>query len=79
MSIEGAAAIVAVGFAVLCSVVAVAVAIGFNRNRLDRVERDLHSHLDHAPDVMADIRQIKTILVFMAQRLGLDLPPMGDS
>ena len=75
MSIEGTAAIAALGFAVLCSVVAVAVSIGFNRHRLDRLEQDIHK----ASDVTADVRQIKTVLFFLAQQLGVALPDMGDS
>ena len=74
MAFEGLAAIAAVGFAVLSSVVAVAISFGANRARLARLERDIHD----ATDVKADVRQIKTVLFFLAQQLGVVLPPMGD-
>ena len=58
MNIEGAAAVAAVGFAVLSSLVALAVSFGGNRQRLGRVERDLYRHLEDAPGVKIALAEV---------------------
>ena len=75
MSIEGAAAIAAVGFAVLSSLAALAVSFGANRHRLGRIERDLQRHLDDAPavkvalaEVLVELRHIREAIAELKAR-----------
>ena len=75
MSLEGTAALAAVVFAVVSSVVALAVSFGSNRQRLGRVEQDVTRHLDDAPgvkvalaEVLVELRHIRETIAELKAR-----------
>ena len=70
MDLEGAAAVALVSFAVLSSLVALAVSLGTNRYRLARVVDDVQKHLDEATGVQVKLAEVLVELRYIRETIA---------